>query len=32
MSNEGWTVLIWIAIVAVDMYIVLKDEWNRYNK
>lgn len=27
---EGWKALIWIAIVAIDMYIVLKNEWNQY--
>lgn len=28
--SEGWKVLIWIAIVAIDMYIVLMNDWNQY--
>jgi len=27
---EGWKSVIWIAIVAIDIYIVIKDEWNKY--
>ena len=28
--SEEWKAVFWIAIVAIDMYIVLKNEWNQY--
>ena len=27
---EGWRCVIWIAIVIIDMYIVLKQDWDSY--
>lgn len=29
--SEEWKSLIWIAIVVIDIYIVLKNEWDKYN-